>query len=393
MQTPTSFETPLSINNENSSTQEDTRTLTLWRYPKQADDSPLQAWDTADALLLNTIKVYLTKQIKISIINDGFGALTTSLLAANHKLSSYTDSKVSALASIQNCQVNQLDSKAVTFLPKLNPDEISDSLIIAKLPKNLAFLEFILKQLNQVTKAIDIVFSAKANDINASVKKLFSRYFEVVDISLAWKKSRTITLSKPVAKPYSQFNYWQATDTKSLGISLYNAPNVFARGKLDIGAAFFIEHLPNAENKKVVDLACGNGVLSLVLAKHNPDISHLTLVDESQMAVESASYNFEKNALTVPSLAFKQNDCLSEFEPESVDIVICNPPFHQQKTITDHIAWQMFKDAKRILKKGGELRIVGNRHLGYHIKLNKLFNHCQQIASNSKFVVLSTVKN
>nr|WP_246283155.1 class I SAM-dependent methyltransferase [Marinifaba aquimaris] len=178
-----------------------------------------------------------------------------------------------------------------------------------------------------------------------------------------------------------------------MGISLYNAPNVFARGKLDIGAAFFIEHLPNAENKKVVDLACGNGVLSLVLAKHNPDISHLTLVDESQMAVESASYNFEKNALTVPSLAFKQNDCLSEFEPESVDIVICNPPFHQQKTITDHIAWQMFKDAKRILKKGGELRIVGNRHLGYHIKLNKLFNHCQQIASNSKFVVLSTVKN
>ena len=31
--------------------------------------------------------------------------------------------------------------------------------------------------------------------------------------------------------------------------------------------------------------------------------------------------------------------------------------------VADHIAWQMFKQAKDTLKEGGELRIIGNRHL------------------------------
>jgi len=72
--------------------------------------------------------------------------------------------------------------------------------------------------------------------------------------------------------------------------------------------------------------------------------------------------------------------------------VLCNPPFHQQHAVTDHLAWQMFRDAKRCLQYGGELRIVGNRHLDYHHKLKKLFGNCTLIASNQKFVVLRAVK-
>ena len=52
-------------------------------------------------------------------------------------------------------------------------------------------------------------------------------------------------------------------------------------------------------------------------------------------------------------------------------VVLCNPPFHQAQAVTDHIAWQMFKQAKDTLKEGGELRIIGNRHLDYHDKLNR----------------------
>ena len=48
--------------------------------------------------------------------------------------------------------------------------------------------------------------------------------------------------------------------------------------------------------------------------------------------------------------------------------------------------------AKRCLQYGGELRIVGNRHLDYHHKLKKLFGNCTLIASNQKFVVLRAVK-
>ena len=48
-------------------------------------------------------------------------------------------------------------------------------------------------------------------------------------------------------------------------------------------------------------------------------------------------------------------------------------------------------NAKNI-KKGGELWVVANRHLAYHIKLKKIFNNYEQIASNKKFVILKVVK-
>lgn len=72
--------------------------------------------------------------------------------------------------------------------------------------------------------------------------------------------------------------------------------------------------------------------------------------------------------------------------------MLCNPPFHQGEAITDHIAWQMFLDARRRLKDGGILHIVGNRHLNYHVKLQRLFQNCTTVASNGKFVILQAQK-
>ena len=77
---------------------------------------------------------------------------------------------------------------------------------------------------------------------------------------------------------------------------------------------------------------------------------------------------------------------------ELFDIPLCNPPFHQQNVITDHIAWQMFIDSRDLLVRGGHLVVVGNRHLGYHIKLKKLFGGVDILASDKKFVIFSTAK-
>ena len=94
---------------------------------------------------------------------------------------------------------------------------------------------------------------------------------------------------------------------------------------------------------------------------------------------------------------FIVSNCLDEYlrtpaNDASVDIVLCNPPFHQQNTITDHIALQMFKDSKRILKHGGELRVVGNRHLDYPQTIKRLFGHYKVLASDRKFSILSATK-
>ena len=110
------------------------------------------------------------------------------------------------------------------------------------------------------------------------------------------------------------------------------------------------------------------------------------------MAVASAKLNVQLNFPDRESdCKFIVTNCLDSFD-QKVDIILCNPPFHQQHGVTDHIAAQMFKDSKRVLKDGGELRVIGNRHLDYPLKLKKLFAGIKVIASNQKFSVLSAVK-
>jgi len=154
-----------------------------------------------------------------------------------------------------------------------------------------------------------------------------------------------------------------------------------------------MENLPViAAEKQVIDLGCGNGVIGLHVLSKQPK-AQVHFIDESYMAIASAKLNITENLPSaIEQCQFQVNDCLTSVEGGSVDLVLCNPPFHQQTATTDHIAWQMFKDSHRVLKKGGELRIIGNRQLGYHIKLKRIFGNETLIASNDKFVTISAIK-
>ncbi len=106
------------------------------------------------------------------------------------------------------------------------------------------------------------------------------------------------------------------------------------------------------------------------------------------MAVESSRCSWQKNNLSQQA-NFYWADGLASTQEQSYDLIICNPPFHEQHTVGDHIAKRLFEQAKEKLNNEGKLVIVGNRHLAYHITLKKYFKHVEQIASNHKFVLLS----
>jgi len=52
----------------------------------------------------------------------------------------------------------------------------------------------------------------------------------------------------------------------------------------------------------------------------------------------------------------------------------------------------MFRQSHQVLRRGGELRVIGNRHLQYQQSLKKLFGDCEQVASNAKFVIVKAIK-
>jgi 16S rRNA (guanine1207-N2)-methyltransferase len=174
-------------------------------------------------------------------------------------------------------------------------------------------------------------------------------------------------------------------------IELINHANVFCRDGLDIGTRAFLPHLPkNLGSARVADLGCGNGVLAIASALANPD-AHYTLVDESFMAVQSARENWQL-ALGDREAVIRTGDGLAGQEEDSLDVVLCNPPFHQQQVVGDFLAWRMFQQARSALVTGGALYIVGNRHLGYHSKLARLFRGVEQVAATPKFVILRARK-
>lgn len=75
-----------------------------------------------------------------------------------------------------------------------------------------------------------------------------------------------------------------------------------------------------------------------------------------------------------------------------MDLVLCNPPFHSHQAVTDATARNMFAGAHAALRQGGELWVVGNRHLAYHTQLRRIFGNCVTVAGDPKFVVLRAVK-
>jgi 16S rRNA (guanine1207-N2)-methyltransferase len=226
-----------------------------------------------------------------------------------------------------------------------------------------------------------------------SVWKLLERLVGATTTSLAKKKARLIFARPNIDLVLPQNPYPVHYQLENSPYLISNHANVFSRDSLDIGTRFFLQHIPFRQTAcDIIDLGCGNGLLGLMAAERNP-AAKIHFIDESFMAVASAQENFY-HAFDKDRLAtFCVGNGLSGFESNSADLILCNPPFHQQNTVGDHIATTLFKQSREILRKNGELLIIGNRHLNYHLSLIRLFDNCKLVAANSKFVILSAKKS
>ena len=363
----------------------------LNRLPVLPRDN-LRAWDAADEYLLNYIAEHdvLSAPGRVLVVNDAFGAL--ALACHGHQVVSWNDACISHNAAAFNAQQNNLETQ-VAALPSTNTPDGPFDLVLIKIPKTLALLEHQLAILSAVlTATAPVIAGGMVKMIHNSTLKLFERYLGATTTSLAKKKARLIfpQLDRlvPQASPYPT-RYHEPF----LKLELSNHANVFSRERLDIGARFFIEQfqqLPAAEH--CIDLGCGNGVLGLMYQRQQP-ACRITFVDQSYMAVASAQENYDLNFPGASTKAeFLCHDGLPEEPSYEADLILCNPPFHQEHAISDHIAWAMLNQGRQHLRPGGEFWLVGNRHLNYHIKMKRVFGNATTVAANKKFVVLQSRK-
>ena len=395
--------------------------LELTRYPEDPKEQ-LQAWDAADEYLVRHLNDGFggisgfggngdepgpaDLAGHVVVFGDRWGAITTSLTSAGVAVTQISDSYLGQQATATNVARNGsskrdlvLASTAEDFPAQRVDGSRYIATLLVRVPKSLALLEDQLCRLRPfVGTGTKIIGTGMVTEIHTSTLQAFERILGPTRTSLAVRKARLIFCEPDPSLPVPE-NPWPLTYQLpgDIGVvsehPVVNYAGTFSADHLDIGTRFLLHHLPTrSDAAHIVDLGCGNGVVGLAAALGSPKAS-LTFVDESYQAVASARATF---AATFPpgtrDAEFQAADGMAGFEPDSVDLVLNNPPFHSHQATTDATAWRMFTGARRALRQGGELWVVGNRHLGYHVKLKRLFGNCEVVASNPKFVVLRAVR-
>jgi len=366
------------------------RAESLRRYPHSRDNS-LRAWDAADEYILRHLATETDRSAagKILIVNDSFGALAVAL--ADSPLTWWNDSFLAGKALAENMMANRQTGADITVVTADQTPSGQFKSVIIKIPKSIDLFEDMLLRIRpHLDPGTEFIAGGMIKHTPARAYRLLEKIIGRTRTGLGWKKARLAFAEFDPDKEMPPQVKAMEYDLPDLGLTLTNRPGVFARNGLDPGTRLLVSHLPVTELPlRVADLGCGNGVLALAVARQCPAASILG-VDESYLAVASARENQTRSGLSGRDFQFEVGDGLEETEAGSLDLVVCNPPFHQGQAVGDHLAWRMFDQAKRALKSGGELRMVGNRHLGYHVKLKRMFGNCEVIASDRKFVVLGS---
>ncbi|WP_192457659.1 16S rRNA (guanine(1207)-N(2))-methyltransferase RsmC [Musicola keenii] len=183
---------------------------------------------------------------------------------------------------------------------------------------------------------------------------------------------------------FSPAEWWQ--DYEVDGVSVRTLPGVFSRDGLDAGSQLLLSTLEAHRKGKVLDIACGAGVLASVFAQRSPKI-RLTLSDVSAAALEASKATLASNQLEGQVLASNvYSDIVGRF-----DLIISNPPFHDGMQTSLHAAEMLIRGAASHLNQDGELRIVANAFLPYPALLDETFGSHDVIAHNGRFRVYRAV--
>jgi 23S rRNA (guanine1835-N2)-methyltransferase len=363
-------------------------TFELARYPGRPDDS-LLAWCAADSLLLEEVYQRGTPGSAVLVANDAHGALCVAL----QPQALWTDSALAAIAMGHNARVNARIETPVVWSTQV--PNLKTRLVVLRIPKQRPYLEYQLSQLARIVQEGTMVLAAGMDKhLSPHTADIFERFFGPTQRHPGQRKARLFSAirdDRPVPTSDGASTYF----CEPLGDNLHALPNVFSSEKLDIGTRFLVEQLHRlAPAGTAMDLACGNGVLGLV-AMQRGLAQRMSFCDESAMALASAQRNA---AHVLPqagahNVSFHHGDGLKQYTGEAVQLILCNPPFHQEHTVEEFLGRHLIAQCSRHIQPGGHLCLVANRHLDYAPVLRAGFRHVEKLAGNSKFNILLARKD
>ncbi|SFF02950.1 class I SAM-dependent methyltransferase [Blastococcus tunisiensis] len=352
----------------------------------------LVAVDATDRLLLDeaAASLALCGPGEVAVVDDAYGALTLGAVAL-HGASGVRvaqDLLVGERALARNAERTGL---AGTFrsLP-LAEVATGARVVLVQAPKALDALREIAERVAAVAAPdVTVLVGGRVKHMTHAMNDVLGDSFADVSATLARQKSRVLVARGPKRGPSS---FPRAQEHPDLGLTVRAHGAVFAGTRIDVGTRTLLGALdrmaPDAGT--ALDLGCGTGVLAARLARTRPVLEVLA-VDQSAAAVASARATAEANGLA-GRIRVVRDDAADSLPDASVDLVVCNPPFHVGAAVVTTAADRLFAAAAQVLRPGGELWTVYNSALRYKPVLARLVGPTRVVVQTPKFTVTASAR-
>ena len=230
-----------------------------------------------------------------------------------------------------------------------------------------------------------IIISGAKNDGIASARKRIAKTLEIEE---SYSKFHSLVFWFGNSKPLSDHEIGSTQKTiQSKTICFETTAGLFSAEKIDHGSAMLVEYFDDNVGGDVADLGAGWGYLSRMLLEKSSKVSSLDLFEADWHGINACRKNLGDVSAKVP-VTLNWFDIINEPITQKYDCVIMNPPFHQGTKTSLDLGLQFINKAAAILKPGGQMLMVANRHLAYEETLKANFTKSKNLRETQGFKIV-----
>lgn len=321
-------------------------------------------------------------------VDENYDAsISPSVIACTHAITNRIDI---ADYLAQSCTVNLSDYDCQSY------ERNSFDTIYLRVPKSKALLGHWVKQAIVLLKEEGELVCIGYNDegIKNSFKKIEKAIGYQISQKLLGKGLRIAGFKKHNANlELVDDRDYEAMKLvpNDFQVRLYSKAGIYGADKIDAGSLFLYETITLHQEKlaeQVLDLGCGNGLLSILLSQQY-DPCTFVATDNNITATHVCLKNFQENSIQGDVVLA---DCGQSLASSQFDCIVCNPPFHQGFDTSEALTLKFLTETKRLLAKNGEAWFVMNRFLKVEQLIKRLSLKFEQVSENSQFKVLRLQK-
>ena len=173
---------------------------------------------------------------------------------------------------------------------------------------------------------------------------------------------------------------------KNIDLKFNSSDKLFSPRNVDIGTLYMIDEVNFENENKILDLGCGYGFVGILAAKIIGE-DKVVMCDIDTEAVEMSKHNAVLN--NVENINIIQSDGLKNIIDKDFSMILSNPPYHTDFSVTKHFIESGFYK----LALNGKFIMVTKRLDWYKNKLSSVFGGVKVKEKNGYYIFISEKRN